>query len=377
MSSDLSDSVKPELETGKTDQKALTHGQLIRYRFMRNRLAVVSLIVIGLFYLIAIPAEFTAPYGPTERFMSAISVPPQPVRIVDEEGQWHLPFVYGMEQRTNPRTFKREYVVDTSQRYGLQLFPQTQPYRLFVLELDRKLFGFEGASGHLLGTDNQGRDMLSRTIHGGRVSLLIGLIGVAISMVIGTIAGIVSGLLGGWVDSAIQRLIEVLLSFPTIPLWMAFSAAVPSTWSPLNVFFVMSIIISFIGWASLGRVVRGITLSLKNEEYVEAARLNGGGTWWIVIQHLLPGNFSYIIVALTLAIPNMILGETALSFLGLGIRPPMVSWGTLLQTSQDINVVATQSWVVVSAAVPIILAVLAFNFVGDGLRDATDPGGRS
>ena len=282
-----------------------------------------------------------------------------------------------MEQRTNPRTFKREYVTDTSVRHSLQIFPETAPYKMFGLELRHKLFGFSDGTGHFLGTDNQGRDMLSRTIHGGRVSLLIGLIGVAISMIIGTIAGIVSGLAGGWVDNTIQRLIEVLLSFPTIPLWMAFSAAVPSTWSPLNVFFVMSIIISFIGWASLARVVRGITLSLKNEEYIEAARINGGGTWWIVIQHLLPGNFSYIIVALTLAIPNMILGETALSFLGLGIRPPMVSWGTLLQTSQDINVVATQPWVVVSAAVPIILAVLAFNFVGDGLRDATDPGGRT
>ena len=214
--------------------------------------------------------------------------------------------------------------------------------------------------------------MLSRTIHGARVSLLVGLIGVAISLVIGTVVGLVSGLAGGWVDNIIQRAIEVILTFPNVPLWMAFSASIPDTWTPVQVFFVMSIIISFIGWTPLARVVRGITLSIRSEEYVNAARISGASSWWIIRHHLLPGNLSYIIVSLTLAIPAMILGETALSFLGLGIRPPMVSLGALLQTSQDINVIANQPWVVFSAAVPVVLAVLAFNFIGDGIRDAID-----
>ena len=356
---------------------AMSSGALIRYRFGRNRMAMFGLFLVILLYAITIPADFTAPYDATQRFQTSINLPPQPLRIIDEAGSLDWPFAYAMTQKTNPRTFRREYTADTTQKVYLQLFaPVTQVSADGTSSTGVRLFGFSGGSVHFLGTDAQGRDVLSRTIHGGRVSLLIGLIGVMISMTIGTLIGIISGYVGGWVDNATQRGIEVLLSFPTIPLWMAFSAAVPDTWSPLHVFFAMSLIISFIGWASLARIVRGITLSLKTEEYVTAARANGAGTWWIVRHHLLPGNYSYIIVALTLAIPNMILGETALSFLGLGIRPPMVSWGSLLQTSQDINVIANQPWVVFAAAVPVIMAVLAFNFVGDGLRDAVDPVGR-
>ncbi len=355
----------------------MSNWALIRYRFARNPMAMLGLLFVVLLYAIAMPADFTAPYDPTQRFQTSINLPPQALRIIDEEGKLDWPFAYAVTQKTNPRTFRREYTADTTQKIYFQLFA---PVTLVAVDGTTspgvRLFGFSGGNVHLLGTDAQGRDVLSRSIHGGRVSLLIGLIGVAISMTIGTLIGIISGYFGGWIDNVIQRTIEVLLSFPTIPLWMAFSAAVPDTWSPLHVFFVMSVIISFIGWASLARIVRGITLSLKSEEYVTAARANGAGIWWVIRHHLLPGNYSYVIVALTLAIPNMILGETALSFLGLGIRPPMVSWGALLQTSQDINVIANQPWVVFAAAVPVILAVLAFNFVGDGLRDAVDPVGR-
>lgn len=356
---------------------AMSSGALIRYRFSRNPMAMLGLFLVILLYAIAIPADFTAPYDATQRFQTSINLPPQGLRVIDEEGRFDLPFAYAVTQKTNPRTFRREYTADTSTKVYLQLFVQVAQVAADGTSRNSvRLFGFSGGSVHLLGTDAQGRDVLSRSIHGGRVSLLIGLIGVVISMTIGTLVGIISGYFGGWIDNITQRGIEVLLSFPTIPLWMAFSAAVPDTWSPLHVFFVMSLIISFIGWASLARIVRGITLSLKTEEYVTAARANGAGIWWVVRHHLLPGNYSYIIVALTLAIPNMILGETALSFLGLGIRPPMVSWGSLLQTSQDINVIANQPWVVFAAAVPVIFAVLAFNFVGDGLRDAVDPVGR-
>ena len=355
------------------EPEPLSYSQLVWRRFLRNRMAVIALVLIAGLYLVTIPAEFTAPFGPTDRFMGAINLPPQSVHVVDAQGGLHWPFVYALEQKLDPKTFRRVFTVDEETRFYLQLLPLTAPYEMFGVTLDRKLFGFsDGGSGHLLGTDNQGRDMLSRTIHGGRVSLLVGLIGVAISMVIGTLVGLVSGLAGGWVDNVIQRFIEVILTFPNIPLWMAFSASIPDTWTPVQVFFMMSIIISFIGWTPLARVVRGITLSIKNEEYVTASRISGAGGWWIIRHHLLPGNTSYIIVSLTLAIPAMILGETALSFLGLGIRPPMVSWGSLLQTSQDINVIANQPWVVFSAAVPVVLAVLSFNFIGDGIRDAID-----
>lgn len=354
----------------------LTYGQLFRRRFLRNRMAVIAIVVIVLLYAIAIPAEFTAPHGTTDRFMGAINLPPQVIHVVDENGTPSWPFVYGVKQTLDPKTFRRVFEDDHETKHTLVLFPRVEPYEMFGLRVDRKLFGFgAGETGHLLGTDSQGRDMLSRTIHGGRVSLLVGLIGVAISMVIGVIVGLISGLAGGWVDNLIQRGIEVILTFPNVPLWMAFSASIPDTWTPVQVFFMMSIIISFIGWTPLARVVRGITLSLKSEEYVTASRISGASGWWIIRHHLLPGNTSYIIVSLTLAIPAMILGETALSFLGLGIRPPMVSWGSLLQTSQDINVIANQPWVVFSAATPVVLAVLAFNFIGDGVRDAIDHAG--
>jgi peptide/nickel transport system permease protein len=372
--------VEAALETGtatlERSTAAMSHGALIRFRFRRNWLAMAGLILVILLYAVTIPAEFTAPYGVTQRFQTSVNLPPQPLRVIGEDGKLDWPFAYALSQHTNPRTFRREYTLDMTRKIYLQLFAPVEGHTDNGLLAPRKLIGFAGGTVHLLGTDSQGRDVLSRSIHGGRVSLLIGLFGVIISMTIGTLIGLISGYFGGWIDNVTQRGIEVLLSFPTIPLWMAFSAAVPDTWSPIQVFFVMSLIISFIGWASLARIVRGITLSLKNEEYVTAARVNGAGTWWVVRHHLLPGNYSYIIVALTLAIPNMILGETALSFLGLGIRPPMVSWGSLLQTSQDINVIANQPWVVFAAAVPVILAVLAFNFVGDGLRDAVDPVGR-
>jgi peptide/nickel transport system permease protein len=362
----------PWRPTDELEPTPLTHGQLVRRRFMRNKLAVIALVVIGLLYIIAIPAEFTAPYNTTDRFMGAINLPPQSVHFVDEESRLSWPFAYGVKQSLDPKTFKRVFVLDVESKHYVQLFPQVPTYDLVGITVDRKLFGFANGAGHLLGTDNQGRDMLSRTIHGGRVSLLVGLIGVALSMIIGTLVGLISGLTGGWVDNLIQRSIEVILTFPNIPLWMAFSAAIPDTWTPVQVFFVMSIIISFIGWTPLARVVRGITLSIKAEEYVTASRISGASGWWIIRHHLLPGNVSYIIVSLTLAVPSMILAETALSFLGLGIRPPMVSWGSLLQTSQDINVIANQPWVVFSAAVPVVLAVLAFNFIGDGIRDAID-----
>ena len=223
-----------------------------------------------------------------------------------------------------------------------------------------------------MGTDTQGRDVFSRMVHGGRVSTTVGLIGVLISLTLGITAGMASGLMGGAFDRVIQRVIEVMLSFPSVPLWLALSAALPKDWTPLRTFFAVTVILSAISWGGLARVVRGMTLSLKNEEFVLSARMSGGGMWWILWRHLLPANLSYIIVRATLAVPRMIIGETALSFLGLGLRPPVVSWGVLLQNTQKVRAIAQFPWLMTPVAI-LVVTVLAFNFVGDGLRDAIDP----
>jgi peptide/nickel transport system permease protein len=353
--------------------RTLSYRALIWRRFLRNRMAVVSICIIALLYLSVLPAELTAPYGPHTRNLDFIGAPPQRIRFIDGEGRLHLrPFVYGLRQERDPRTLRRRYVLDTTRRFPLGLFVRGEGYRFGFFQSNLHLVGVKGGYLFLMGTDKQGRDLFSRVIYGGRVSMTVGLVGVVINIVMGTLIGLISGYFGGRVDDIIQRGIEVLLSFPSIPLWMALSAAVPNYWSPIRVFFAVTIILSLLRWGSLARVVRGMTLSLKSEEFILAARVNGGTTWWILIRHLLPGNVSYVIVAATLAIPAMILGETALSFLGLGIRPPMVSWGVLLQQAQDVTVIAQQPWQIIPVAM-VVLSVLAFNFMGDGLRDAVDP----
>lgn len=360
---------KEEVESSRY----LSYAALMRIRFLKNRMAVLGGLVILLMYLVMVPAEFTAPYASNMRNREATNAPPQRIRFVDADGSFSLrPFVYGYTQTMDMFTFQRVHTVDESKKYPIKLFVRSEPRSFLGLTITRRLIGVEDGYIHLLGTDSQGRDVLSRTIYGGRVSLTVGFVGVGISLVIGTILGVLSGYVGGVTDTFIQRGIEVLMGFPNIPLWMALSAAVPDYWNPLQIFFVMSLILSLIGWGGLARVVRGMTLSLKSEEYVTAARLNGGNTWWVLSQHLVPANFSYIVVSLTLSIPAMIIGETALSFLGLGIQAPMVSWGALLQAAQDVNIMANQPWVL-SPAIPVIVSVLAFNFVGDGARDAADP----
>jgi peptide/nickel transport system permease protein len=276
----------------------------------------------------------------------------------------------------DPTTFKRVYKLDTGTKIPLAFFVHGEPYRLFgFIPADLHLLGLEGKSSDalvLLGTDVQGRDLWSRLILATRTSMTIGLVSVALSLVLGVVLGGVSGYFGGLTDTIIQRIIEILRSIPTIPLWMGLAAAVPGDWSVVQVYFAITIIISLIGWTELARVVRGRFISLKQEDFVMAAELVGCSKPRIIFRHMVPSFMSHIIAATTLAIPAIIISETSLSFLGLGLRPPAISWGVLLQDAQDVQALVISPWLLIPA-IPVIIAVLAFNFMGDGIRDAADP----
>ena len=355
--------------------RSLSHAQLVWRHFTRHRLAMVGLVILIIFYLVGAFCEFVAPLDPLHRFTNYIYTPPTPLRFVDSEGNFSLrPFVYGIKSELDMTTFRRIYVPDTSQKYYLRFLVRGHSYRLWGLfPTNLHLFGVdEGGHLFLLGTDDLGRDMLSRIIYGTRISLSIGLVGVAISLGIGLLVGGISGLRGGSFDAITQRIIEILRSIPQIPLWMGLSAALPPNWDPIKVYFGITIILSLLGWTHIARVVRSRFLSLREEDFVLAAYAAGSSEMRIVFKHLIPSFISYVIVSVTLSVPGMILGETALSFLGIGLRPPVISWGVLLEQAQNISAVNTYPWLL-TPAIFVILAVLAFNFVGDGLRDAADP----
>lgn len=349
--------------------------RLMWWKFRRHKVAVAAMAFLGFFYLLAIFCEFVSPTSPRERHSDYVFAPCQRIHFFDEAGKFHLrPFVYGFEPGTLDANWNRQFKIDLSQKRGLHLFVVGDEYRLWgFIPMRRHLFGTRGDEPlFLLGTDHLGRDMLSRIIHGSRISLSIGLVGVFLSLMIGCAIGGVSGYCGGWVDTLIQRLVETLISLPSIPLWMGLAAALPATWPPLWVYFGIVVILSLLGWTGLARVVRGKVIALREEDFAMAARLSGATGWWTIRRHLLPSFFSYIVVSVTLAIPGMILGETALSYLGIGLQPPVVSWGVLLQQAQNIQNVAQYPWILAPAGF-VIVVVLAFNFVGDGLRDAADP----
>ena len=349
--------------------------RLMWRRLGRHRVALAGGVVLLLFYLtMCLGAEFCATYTRDTRFKAFSFAPPARIRVVDADGRLRLPFVYGLESGRDPVSFRKVYTEDVSVRYPLRLFARGEPYLLWGLfPSDRHLIGVDEPGLLLLfGSDELGRDLFSRTLYGGRISLSIGLVGVAVSFVLGCILGGLSGFYGGGIDNAIQRVIEFLLSIPTIPLWMALAAAVPVDWPPLRVYFGITIILSIIGWTALARVVRGKLISTREEDFVVAAQIAGSTERKIIVRHLLPSFLSYLIVDLTLSIPRMILGETALSFLGLGLRPPVVSWGVLLNQAQNVKAVALHPWMLIPA-VFVIVSVLAFNLLGDGLRDAADP----
>jgi peptide/nickel transport system permease protein len=356
---------------------SLSEAQLTWLRFRRHKLAMIGLsIVIGL-YLIAIFAEAVAPFSPEKSNARLVFHPPQAIHLIDtDDSGWHIrPFVYGYRLARDPVTLAATYVLDGTRKTYLTLFPHGDPYRLFAfIPIDVHLFGPSDPAQpmFLLGADRQGRDVLSRIIIGARASLSIGLLGVANSLFLGIVFGGLSGFLGGRVDWFIQRVIEFIISLPTIPIWLALAAALPKDMSPLAKYFCITVIISLIGWTELARVVRGRFLALRSESFVTSAWLDGCSRSRIIFRHMLPSLTSHIIASVTLAIPAMILAETALSFLGVGLQPPAISWGALLKEAQNVESIAAAPWLLLPGAA-VALTVLALNFLGDGLRDAADP----
>ncbi|MGC4190829.1 MAG: ABC transporter permease [Thermomicrobiales bacterium] len=350
--------------------------RLMWWKFKRHRLAMVGGALVILLYLVAIFAEFLAPADPNKVQSSFTYAPPQLLHVVDTSGGWDWGlFVYGYSSKIDQATLSRTYVIDDTKKVPVGFFVKGNEYKLFgLVSWDRHLIGPKDPTKpmYILGADRLGQDLLSRMIYGTRVSMSIGLIGVFISLVLGLILGGVSGYVGGKTDTVIQRLIEFVRSVPTIPLWMGLAAALPKTWSALQVYFGITLILSIIGWTGLARVVRGRFLSLREEEFVTAARLDGSSELRIIVRHMMPSFFSHIIASLTLAIPATILAETTLSFLGLGLRSPINSWGVLLEEAQNIRSISQAPWLLLPGGL-VIVAVLALNFLGDGLRDAADP----
>jgi len=350
-----------------------TQWQLMWWKLKRHRLAMISGAVLAFMYFSVNISEFLAPYALTTRNTDFIYAPPQTINFF-HDGEFQGPFVYGLKYQLNMTNLKREYQEDKQSVQKIRFFCKSDPY---------KFWGHVAASTHLfcpsatgtiflLGTDRLGRDVLSRIIYGTRISLTVGLLGIIFSFIIGITIGGLAGYFGGWVDNLSQRAIEIIRSFPELPLWMALSASLPVTWSPILIYFGITIILGMLDWTGLARAVRSKLLSLREEDFALAAQLMGAKPQRIIARHLLPSFTSHLIASATLSIPSMILGETALSFLGLGLRPPITSWGVLLTEAQNMNAVELYPWIM-TPVIPVIIVVLAFNFFGDGLRDAADP----
>ena len=347
--------------------------KLIWWRLRRHRLAMVSLWVLAVLYAMVPFVEFLSPYALRSRHPDHVYHPPQRIRFFDQ-GRFVGPFVYGTLMAVDTETLQRTHREDPTRVYRLRLLARGEPYLWWgLVPGERHLVGVEdGGTLYLLGTDRLGRDMLSRIIYGARVSLSVGLFGVALSLVLGIILGGISGFYGGTTDSVIQRVIEFLRSLPDIPILLALAAVMPLRWPPLLVYFFITLVLALFGWTGLARVVRGRFLALREEDYILAARFTNCSEGRIIFRHMVPAFTSHLIAATTLALPVMILTETSLSFLGLGLRPPVISWGVLLQEAQNLQTVSLFPWLLLPC-IPVIVIVLAFNFMGDGLRDAADP----
>jgi peptide/nickel transport system permease protein len=347
--------------------------RMMWWKFRRHRVAVIAGFALLFSYASILITEFLAPYALATRHTEYIYAPPQTIHLF-HEGSLVGPFVYPLEYHLDLETLQREYAADRGRPEPLRFFCRGDPYEFWGLVPARLhlICPPQGGTFFLLGTDRLGRDMASRLLYGGRVSLTVGLIGIAVSFVLGISIGGAAGYFGGWVDSAVQRVIEILKSLPELPLWMALSAALPINWSPILVYFGITIILGLLDWPGLARAVRSKLLALREEDFCTAARLMGASPRRIIGRHLLPNFMSHLIASATLSIPTMILGETALSFLGLGLRPPVTSWGVLLTEAQNIEAVALYPWLLLPM-LPVIVTVLGFNLLGDGLRDAADP----
>jgi peptide/nickel transport system permease protein len=370
-----SDSLAPQIELGKEERIFVaSQGRLMWLHFTKHKLAIVGLCVVGLMYLVSIFHGFVAPYEKMTRFGLYVYMRPMALHFYDGKTFSLRPFVYGVTQGLDPTRKFRVFEEDRNVKYPIRFFVHGDKYSfLGLFDSDLHLFGVQGESMIcLLGTDSLGRDMFSRILYGSAISLSIGLMGVFSSFLLGATLGGVSGYYGGAVDTVIQRVIEFLMSVPTIPLWMALAAAVPVDWPPTKVYFMITLILSLAGWCGLGRIVRSKILELREEDFTMAATLAGCNSWQIITRHLLPSTMSYLIVHMTMAIPGMMLGETALSFLGLGLRNPVVSWGVMLNDTMNVAAVLTRPWLM-WPAVFVVCFVLACNFMGDGLRDAADP----
>jgi peptide/nickel transport system permease protein len=371
----------PPAAAGRPDEALavglLSQRRLVWLKFREHRLAFWSALLVLVIYLVGIFAEFVAPRAPDFYDPAFTMLAPQRIHFFhsDDSGLHFLPHVTGFTSERDPQTLRRVFAPDPDVRIPIGLFVRGAPYKLWGLfPSDIHLIGPKDPSQpfYLLGSDRLGRDVLSRLVYATRISTSVGLFGVTISLVLGVLLGGISGYFGGIADNVIQRVVEFLMSVPTIPLWMGLAAAIPVTLSPILVYFIITLIISLIGWTALAREVRGRFMSWRNEPFVIAARLDGTSEMRIITRHLVPGFTSHIIASVTLAIPAMIIAETSLSFLGIGLRPPVVSWGVLLQEAQNIRTLVEGPWLL-APGVLVIVTVLALNFVGDGLRDAADP----